>query len=142
MMDAMFIGSMHGVADSCSLNGGFRLDVANTRRRTKMRFLKQSAVSVARATVRSIVTAKNELTHYCPPARQTGRHPGFGKIGVIVGGYAFRCHEDREIGFRAYRGPPFRRLFSPTSQGARILRSRPVGLRSSLHRAPGDRSRL
>jgi hypothetical protein len=27
----MFIGSMHGVADSCSLNGGFRLDVANTR---------------------------------------------------------------------------------------------------------------
>ena len=31
MMDAMFIGSMHGVADSCSLNGGFRLDVANTR---------------------------------------------------------------------------------------------------------------
>ena len=31
MMDAMFIGSMHGVADSCSLNGGFGLDVANTR---------------------------------------------------------------------------------------------------------------
>ena len=31
MMVAMFIGSMHGVADSCSLNGGFRLDVANTR---------------------------------------------------------------------------------------------------------------
>ena len=31
MMDAMFIRSMHGVADSCSLNGGFRLDVANTR---------------------------------------------------------------------------------------------------------------
>ena len=30
-MDAMFIGSMNGVADSCSLNGGFRLDVANTR---------------------------------------------------------------------------------------------------------------
>jgi hypothetical protein len=31
MMNAWFIGSMHGVADSCSLNGGFRLDVANTR---------------------------------------------------------------------------------------------------------------
>ena len=31
MIDAMFIRSMHGVADSCSLNGGFRLDVANTR---------------------------------------------------------------------------------------------------------------
>ena len=31
MMDAMFIDSMHGVADSCSLNGGFGLDVANTR---------------------------------------------------------------------------------------------------------------
>ena len=31
MVDTMFIGSMHGVADSCSLNGGFRLDVANTR---------------------------------------------------------------------------------------------------------------
>jgi LacI family transcriptional regulator len=24
------------------------------------------------------------------------------KVGVIVGDYAFRCHEDREIGFRAY----------------------------------------
>jgi hypothetical protein len=31
MMDAIFIRSMHGVADSCSLNGGFQLDVANTR---------------------------------------------------------------------------------------------------------------
>jgi Periplasmic binding protein domain len=40
--------------------------------------------------------------HCCPPARQTGRHPGFGKVGVIVRDYAFRCHEDREIGFRAY----------------------------------------
>lgn len=24
------------------------------------------------------------------------------EVGVIVGDYAFRCHEDREIGFRAY----------------------------------------
>jgi hypothetical protein len=33
MMDTMFIGSMYGVADSCSLNGGFRLDVANNAKR-------------------------------------------------------------------------------------------------------------
>jgi LacI family transcriptional regulator len=26
------------------------------------------------------------------------------KVGLIVGDYAFRCHEDREIGFRAYQG--------------------------------------
>ncbi len=25
-----------------------------------------------------------------------------GKVGVVLGDYAFRCHEDREIGFRSY----------------------------------------
>ncbi len=28
--------------------------------------------------------------------------PGPAKIGVALGDYAFRCHEDREIGFRSY----------------------------------------
>lgn len=32
--------------------------------------------------------------------RLVGGRPS--KVGLIVGDYAFRCHEDREIGFRAY----------------------------------------
>jgi LacI family transcriptional regulator len=37
-------------------------------------------------------------------AQLIGRTLGAGraKVGVILGDYAFRCHEDREIGFRSY----------------------------------------
>ena len=58
---------------------------------------------------------------------------------MIVGDYAFRCHEDREIGFRAYLRT---RLSGGCSRRRRKGRgfsgADPSGYARSLRRAPGD----